>query len=145
MHHTLFFSFLTHPQHCEQWVGAEHADPMLRDMLLQGAGAASVLVSTYSSSLAATLAKAGYTDSPSTFSLVSGLWTSAFALGNFLGPTVAGALYDQIGFQWGTVCVQVVLGSVIALNVWTWNSETRRRRIHQDKLYEELSQSEIVC
>ena len=39
MHHTLFFSFLTHPQHCEQWVGAEHADPMLRDMLLQGAGA----------------------------------------------------------------------------------------------------------
>ena len=55
-----------------------------------------VLVSTYSSSLAATLAKPGYTDCPATFSLVSGLWTSAFALGNLLGPSVAGVIYDQV-------------------------------------------------
>ena len=65
-------------------------------LVLQGAGAASVLVSTYSSSLAASLAKPGYTDCPATFSLVSGLWTSAFALGNFLGPSVAGLIYDQV-------------------------------------------------
>ena len=67
-------------------------------LVLQGAGAASVLVSTYSSSLAATLAKPGYTDCPATFSLVSGLWTSAFALGNFLGPSVAGVIYDQVAY-----------------------------------------------
>ena len=64
-------------------------------LVLQGAGAASVLVSTYSSSLAASLGKTGYSDNPATFSLVSGLWTSAFALGNFLGPSVAGVIYDQ--------------------------------------------------
>ena len=68
-------------------------------LVLQGAGAASVLVSTYSSSLAATLAKPGYTDCPATFSLVSGLWTSAFALGNFLGPSVAGVIYDQVSYN----------------------------------------------
>ena len=65
-------------------------------LVLQGAGAALVLVSTYSSSLAASLAKDGYSDSPSTFSIVSGLWTSAFALGNFVGPSVAGVIYDQV-------------------------------------------------
>ena len=68
----------------------------LLSLVLQGAGAALVLVSTFSSSLAATLSKEGYTDSPSTFSLVSGLWTSAFALGNFLGPSVAGVIYDKV-------------------------------------------------
>ena len=65
-------------------------------LVLQGAGAALVLVSTFSSSLAATLSKDGYSDSPSTFSLVSGLWTSAFALGNFVGPSVAGVIYDKV-------------------------------------------------
>ena len=65
-------------------------------LVLQGAGAAAVLVSTYSSSLAASLDKAGYTDCPATFSLVSGLWTAAFALGNFLGPSLAGVIYDQV-------------------------------------------------
>ena len=65
-------------------------------LVLQGAGAAAVLVSTYSSSLAASLDKEGYTDCPATFSLVSGLWTAAFALGNFLGPSLAGVIYDQV-------------------------------------------------
>ena len=45
---------------------------------------------------AASLDKAGYTDCPATFSLVSGLWTAAFALGNFLGPSLAGLIYDQV-------------------------------------------------
>ena len=57
----------------------------------------------------------GYGDDVATDSLVSGVWTSAFSLGNFLGPTSAGFLYDQLGFRGGTVVVQglwVVAGLV---------------------------------
>lgn len=34
-----------------------------------------------------------------TFGLISGLWTSTFALGAFIGPSVSGILYDNIGFR----------------------------------------------
>ena len=40
-------------------------------------------------------------------SLVSGLFTSAFALGNFTGPTLSGILYDSIGFGYNCLVVQV--------------------------------------
>lgn len=33
-----------------------------------------------------------------TYGMVSGLWTSSFALGAFIGPTVSGVLYDKYGF-----------------------------------------------
>jgi MFS family permease len=36
---------------------------------------------------------------------VSGLWTSTFALGSFVGPSVAGILYDQVGFRYSTLFV----------------------------------------
>ena len=31
------------------------------------------------------------------------MWTAAFALGAFVGPTAAGALYDLVGFRWSTL------------------------------------------
>ena len=39
-------------------------------------------------------------------SLVSGLFTSAFALGNFVGPTLSGILYDSIGFSYNCLVIQ---------------------------------------
>ena len=80
-------------------------------LFLQGSGSATMVVSSYSACLLSTLAipSPKYPDSVSTFSLVSGLWTSAFALGNFVGPSLAGLLYDQVGFRWGTAPVQGVL------------------------------------
>ena len=65
-------------------------------LLLQGAGAGAVIVSSYSSALRATLMIPGFSASVSTYSIVSGLWTSAFALGNFAGPSVAGVIYEQV-------------------------------------------------
>merc|ERR1719341_2845897 len=35
--------------------------------------------------------------------MVSSIWTSAFALGAFVGPTAAGALCDFVGFRWSTL------------------------------------------
>lgn len=35
--------------------------------------------------------------------MVSGLWASFFSLGAFVGPSVAGILYDTVGFRGGTL------------------------------------------
>merc|ERR1712105_117241 len=75
-------------------------------LLLQGIGSAFILVSSYSCALNAALAMPQFGDNVSTYSLVSSLWTASFALGNFIGPTSAGLLYDQVGFQWGCVVMQ---------------------------------------
>ena len=46
--------------------------------------------------------KKGLPDTIETYGLISGLWTSTFALGAFIGPSVSGALYDSIGFRRAT-------------------------------------------
>lgn len=57
-------------------------------------------------------------DSIETYGLISGLWTSTFALGAFIGPSVSGALYDTIGFRQSTIFVigvHLVVALIIAL------------------------------
>lgn len=41
----------------------------------------------------------GLPDNIQTYGLISGLWTSTFALGAFIGPSVSGFLYDHVGFR----------------------------------------------
>ena len=69
----------------------------LPSLVTQGAGSAAVIVSTYSSCLRATLNIPGYPRNATTNTVVSGLWTSVFALGNFVGPTLAGVMYEEVG------------------------------------------------
>ena len=57
-----------------------------------------LLVSTFSDALR-TAIDHGFKEGLETYGLVSGLWTSIFAFGAFVGPSVSGALYDAIGFQ----------------------------------------------
>ena len=110
-------------------------------LILQGSGSATVVVSSYSACLLSTLSipEPKYPDSVSTFSLVSGVWTSAFALGNFVGPSIAGVLYDQVGFRWGTAPVQaLLLLMVLVTSLAKLYQSRRRQRVFNDKLYEEL-------
>ncbi|CAG2069398.1 unnamed protein product, partial [Timema podura] len=60
----------------------------------------------------------GFPNNLETYGLISGLWTSTFALGAFIGPSLAGILYDSVGFRKATmfvvglnllVCVVVVI------------------------------------
>lgn len=51
---------------------------------------------------------AGYPADISTYGLMSGIWASAFAFGAFVGPSVAGFLYDIVGFQKATIFVVVI-------------------------------------
>lgn len=62
--------------------------------------------------------KAGLPDNIETYGLISGLWTSTFALGAFIGPSVSGLLYDSIGFRQSTIFVigvHLVVALIIAL------------------------------
>lgn len=41
----------------------------------------------------------GFPNNIHTYGLISGMWTSFFALGAFLGPTISGVLFDYFGFR----------------------------------------------
>lgn len=56
----------------------------------------------------------GFPDTIDTYGLISGLWTSTFALGAFVGPTLAGILFDNVGFPWATLFVICIHLLVIA-------------------------------
>lgn len=47
----------------------------------------------------------GFSNNLETYGLISGLWTSTFALGAFIGPSVAGILLDNIGFRNATMFI----------------------------------------
>jgi len=51
--------------------------------------------------------KAGFPDTIDTYGLVSGLWTSVFAFGAFVGPTFGGILFDAVTFRWAIFLVIV--------------------------------------
>lgn len=57
--------------------------------------------------------KRGLPDNIETYGLISGLWTSTFALGAFVGPSVSGALFDSIGFRKATIFV-IACHSIVA-------------------------------
>ncbi|KAK2718531.1 MFS-type transporter SLC18B1-like isoform X2 [Artemia franciscana] len=63
-----------------------------------GIGSGALLVAGFLSGLKIAL-REGYPSNLVTFGVISGLWSSAFALGCFLGPSIAGYLYDHVGFR----------------------------------------------
>ncbi|XP_055546361.1 MFS-type transporter SLC18B1-like isoform X3 [Wyeomyia smithii] len=90
---------------------------VISGLVLHGLGIASVLVSGFTDSLRTAIAN-GLPDSIETYGLISGLWTSTFAFGAFVGPSVSGLLFDAIGFRGSTVFIvglQLIVGSIILL------------------------------
>ena len=76
-----------------------------------------VLVASYSCALNTTLQLPEFPEDVTTYSLVSSLWTAAYALGSFLGTSLAGLLYDNLGWRWGCATVQCLLLVTIALSL----------------------------
>jgi len=85
-------------------------------LVLHGLGLGSEVVSGFADAHKSALT-AGFPDTIDTYGLVSGLWTSTFALGAFIGPTVAGILFDNIGFPWGTMFIIGIHLAVLAFLV----------------------------
>lgn len=54
-----------------------------------------------------------------TYGLISGLWTSTFALGAFIGPSVAGILLDNIGFRNASMFI-VILHFIVVSKDYTY-------------------------
>ncbi|XP_026485114.2 MFS-type transporter SLC18B1-like isoform X1 [Vanessa tameamea] len=76
-------------------------------LVLHGLGIGSLLVSSFSDALG-TAISSGLPNSIETYGLVSGMWTSTFALGAFIGPTVSGLLFDSIGFRSSTSFIVIL-------------------------------------
>merc|ERR1712105_443174 len=69
---------------------------------IAGMGIGALLVSGFVVAQKSAVA-GGFPDDLSTYALISSIWTSSFALGAFIGPTLSGALYDSVGFSWSTL------------------------------------------
>ncbi|XP_023933722.1 MFS-type transporter SLC18B1 [Bicyclus anynana] len=76
-------------------------------LVLHGLGIGSLLVSTFSDALG-TAISSGLPNSIETYGLVSGMWTSTFALGAFIGPTVSGLLFQYIFFRPSTYFIVIL-------------------------------------
>lgn len=86
-------------------------------LVAQGFGCAAVLVASFGSAQVAAVA-AGFSESMEIQAVVSGLFTSSFALGNFCGPTVSGILFDSIGFNWNCLVLQALVVIILFLNIF---------------------------
>ncbi|XP_050541622.1 MFS-type transporter SLC18B1-like [Daktulosphaira vitifoliae] len=84
-------------------------------LVLHGMGMGAQLVASFTDALR-TAVQHGFSNSLETYGLISGLWTSTFALGAFIGPSVAGVLYDIVGFGTATVFV-IVLSAMVGVSV----------------------------
>ncbi|XP_075235423.1 MFS-type transporter SLC18B1-like isoform X2 [Lycorma delicatula] len=80
-------------------------------LVMHGLGIAAQLVSSFTDALRTAIAY-GFPNNLETYGLISGLWTSTFALGAFIGPSVAGILYDTWDFPRATLFI-VALSSIV--------------------------------
>ncbi|XP_018013492.2 MFS-type transporter SLC18B1-like [Hyalella azteca] len=76
-------------------------------LVVHGLGFGAQFVATFSGMQKETV-EAGLPDDLTTYGLVSGLWNSSFALGAFIGPSIAGVMLDTIGFGWGTSIIALL-------------------------------------
>jgi len=73
-------------------------------LVLQGIGLGAQVVSGFADAHRQAILN-GFPDTIDTYGLISGLWTSVFALGAFIGPTLAGILFDAVGFPWAAMLI----------------------------------------
>ncbi|XP_044268827.1 MFS-type transporter SLC18B1-like isoform X2 [Tribolium madens] len=107
-------------------------------LVLHGLGIAAQLVASFTDALRTTVAH-GFPNNLETFGLISGLWTSTFALGAFIGPSISGILYDNIGFRNASMFI-VAIHLFIAFAVSLYLIFTRRPQI-----YVELKEEKLVA
>lgn len=83
-------------------------------LVLHGLGIAAQLVASFTDALRTAIAH-GFPNNLETYGLISGLWTSTFALGAFIGPSVGGILYDCVGgFRNGSMFVVALNALVVS-------------------------------
>ena len=93
-------------------------------LVLQGIGLGAQVVSGFADAHRQAILN-GFPDTIDTYGLISGLWTSVFALGAFIGPTLAGILFDAVGFPWAAMLiignqlfVMLILGIIFFMAIY---------------------------
>jgi len=81
-------------------------------MTIHGFGLGASVVGGFSDAHKSAI-KCGFPDTIDTYGLISGLWTSVFAFGAFVGPTFGGVLYDAVTFRWAIFLI--VIGELLSL------------------------------
>ncbi|KAL4218345.1 hypothetical protein ACF0H5_023082 [Mactra antiquata] len=88
-------------------------------LIVLGIGSSMSVIPTYDIYIDV-LGDLGYPEDTRTYGMVSGLWVSMYALGDFAGPSLGGFLFEEIGFEWlmtwvASVCV---LTSILVCITW---------------------------
>ncbi|RXG59967.1 MFS-type transporter SLC18B1 [Armadillidium vulgare] len=104
-------------------------------LLCHGVGFGAELVATFGGTQREAI-KRGFPDNLDTYGLISGIWTSTFALGAFIGPTLAGYLLDTIGFRNATMVVVALHVFVFLFLMFYECCETKSQKYY-DILHEE--------
>ena len=104
-------------------------------LVLHGIGFAAQLVAGFSSAHKQAILN-GFDDNLKTYALVSGLWTSTFALGAFIGPSLAGILMHHFGFPKASLLVVFSqLSVLLAFSTYIFSLYYKRKRCtHLHKL-----------
>ena len=92
-------------------------------------GYGAVMVSTFGRAQGAAL-RMGFAQDIETYLLISGMWSTSFYLGNFLGPTIAGFLVDAYGFRSASVVFfsLFVIITFVDLSELFYNIKMKRHR-----------------
>ncbi|XP_015604899.1 MFS-type transporter SLC18B1 [Cephus cinctus] len=93
-------------------------------LVIHGLGMSAQLVASFTDALRISISY-GFPNNLETYGLISGLWTSTFALGAFIGPSIAGILLDTIGFRNASmfiVLLHLIVGIVATLFLTCCNS-----------------------
>merc|ERR1712098_323074 len=93
-------------------------------MFGQGLGTAMLEVASFSCAMQGAI-NSGFQDSTDLQASIGGLFISFFALGNFLGPTISGILFDVIGFGNNSMLIICFLALIIEMNL-IFNFKSRR-------------------
>ncbi|CAD6236491.1 GSCOCG00008210001-RA-CDS [Cotesia congregata] len=82
-------------------------------LVTHGIGLSAQLVAAFSDALQTTIAH-GFPNNFETYGLISALWTSSFALGAFIGPSLGGILLDNINFRNASMFI-VILNLLVGI------------------------------
>ena len=91
------------------------------------------MTAAYSCALNEALQTPTFPEDVQTYSLVSSLWTASFAIGSFLGTSLAGPLFDNIGWAWSCTVVQGLIAIVLAFSVAATRVVRRRKQKEEVK------------
>ncbi|ODM98602.1 MFS-type transporter SLC18B1 [Orchesella cincta] len=93
-------------------------------LAIQGVGFGCGLVAGFIVGLKDSMAY-GLPDNMATYGVASGLWTSAISFGAFVGPSVAGVLYDTVGFRDGSYLILGItfaMGTILSIHTFATRS-----------------------